>query len=86
MTDFAAGNSVTIEALYADDDQHVSDFYRCVLAPHFRADELESEEDFAAGLHEGSTRALAARMRDGKIAGGWSASGTREARFCCCPT
>jgi predicted N-acetyltransferase YhbS len=62
--------AVTIEELDADDAHEVAEFYRRVLAPHFRADELETSENIAAGLKSGGTVALAARTAEGTIVGG----------------
>jgi GNAT superfamily N-acetyltransferase len=61
---------VTIEELDADDADEVADFYRRVLASNFPTDELETSENFAAGLKSGGTRAIAARTAEGTIAGG----------------
>jgi GNAT superfamily N-acetyltransferase len=61
---------VTIEEIDADDDQQVADFYRRVLAPNFRADELDTTENIAAGLKSGETKALVARTAEGTIVGG----------------
>jgi GNAT superfamily N-acetyltransferase len=61
---------VTIEELDADNAREVADFYRRVLAPHFRADELETSENIAAGLKGGGTKALVARTAQGAIVGG----------------
>jgi GNAT superfamily N-acetyltransferase len=61
---------VTIGELDGDDAHQVADFYRRVLVPHFRADELEASENIAAGLQSGETRALVARTAQGVIVGG----------------
>lgn len=61
---------VTIEEIDADDASEVADFYRRVLVPHFRSDELETSENIAAGLKSGGTKALAARTAEGTIVGG----------------
>jgi hypothetical protein len=61
---------VTIEELDADDAREVAEFYRRVLAPHFRPDELESSENIAAGLKGGGTKALVARTAQSGIVGG----------------
>jgi GNAT superfamily N-acetyltransferase len=61
---------VTVAELDADNAQEVADFYRVVLAPHFRADELETRENIASGLKSGGTTALVARTAEGAILGG----------------
>lgn len=61
---------VTVEELDAGNAREVADFYRRVLAPHFRADELETSENIAFGLKSGGTRALVARTAQGAIVGG----------------
>jgi GNAT superfamily N-acetyltransferase len=61
---------VTVEELDGDDAHEVAEFYRRILAPHFRADELETSESIAAGLKSGGTRALVARTGQGTIVGG----------------
>ena len=70
MTSSAYRPVVTIEELDADNAREVADFYRRVLAPHFRADELETSENIAAGLKGGGTKALVARTAQGAIVGG----------------
>jgi GNAT superfamily N-acetyltransferase len=60
----------TIGEIDADDAREVAEFYCCVLAPHFPADELESSENIAAGLKSGGTKALVARTAEGVIVGG----------------
>jgi GNAT superfamily N-acetyltransferase len=66
----AAQSPVTVEGLGYHDDRVVSEFYRRILLPHFRADELETEESIVEGLREGGTRALVARTQEGTIVGG----------------
>jgi len=61
---------ITVEELDADDARGVASFYQRVLAPHFRADELETQDNIAEGLKSGGTRALVARTAEGTIAGG----------------
>jgi GNAT superfamily N-acetyltransferase len=61
---------VTVEELDAGNAHEVADFYRLVLAPHFRADELETSESIASGLKSGGTTALVARTAQGAIVGG----------------
>jgi GNAT superfamily N-acetyltransferase len=61
---------ITIEELDADDAREVAAFYRLVLAPHFRADELETSENIAEGLKSGGTAALVARTPQRTIVGG----------------
>jgi GNAT superfamily N-acetyltransferase len=61
---------ITVEELDPDDAGEVATFYQRVLAPHFRADELETQENIAEGLKSGGTRALVARTAAGTIAGG----------------
>ena len=61
---------ISVEPVDGQNGREVADFYRIVLAPHFRDDELEAEEDIAAGLRSGGTRALVARTEDGTIVGG----------------
>jgi GNAT superfamily N-acetyltransferase len=62
--------AVSVGELDADNDAAVADFYERILLPHFRADELVSRENFAAGLRSGDSSALVARTADGVIAGG----------------
>ena len=52
------------------DEPTVADFYRTVLGPNFRPDELISEEELIRGVREGVTRASAACAADGTILGG----------------
>lgn len=61
---------ISVEELDAADDRRMADFYRRILVPHFRPEELDSPETFTAGLKSGGTRALAARLPDGTLAGG----------------
>jgi GNAT superfamily N-acetyltransferase len=61
---------ISVEPVDGQDGQEVADFYRIVLTPHFRGDELETEENIAVGLRSGGTRALVARTEDGTIVGG----------------
>jgi GNAT superfamily N-acetyltransferase len=61
---------ITIAELSPDDDQGIAEFYCSVLAPHFRAEELVTSEDFSVGLKQAGTRALVATTADGAIAGG----------------
>lgn len=61
---------VTVEELDAGNAREVADFYRIVLAPHFRADELETSQSIASGLRSGATMALVARTAQGAIVGG----------------
>ena len=61
---------ISVEPVDVEDGRLVADFYRVVLAPHFRDDELETEENIAEGLRSGGTRALVARTEDGTITGG----------------
>jgi GNAT superfamily N-acetyltransferase len=61
---------VTVDELDAGNAHEVGDFYRRVLAPHFRSDELETSENIASGLKSGGTRALVARTAQGAIVGG----------------
>ncbi len=66
----SATESVAVGPLDPADSQQVASFYRTVLAPHFIADELDTEENFAAGLRLGGSRALVARAEGGAIIGG----------------
>ena len=52
------------------DESTMADFYRTVLAPNFRPDELISEQELIGGVRKGATRALAACRADGTILGG----------------
>jgi GNAT superfamily N-acetyltransferase len=61
---------ITIEELSPDDDDRIAEFYGSVLAPHFRAAELVTNDELSAGLKQGVTRALVARTAHGAIAGG----------------
>lgn len=70
MAGSAERAALTIEELDPDSDSAVAEFYRRVLAPHFRDAELVSREDFSAGLKQGDTWALVARTAQGAIAGG----------------
>lgn len=62
--------AIRVEDLHGADASTAVDFYRRVLLPHFRAEELDGEEGFAASLTRDTTTALAARMMDGTVAGG----------------
>lgn len=66
----SATESVAVGPLDPADSEQVASFYRTVLVPHFIADELDSEENFTAGLRLGGSRALAARAEGGAIVGG----------------
>jgi GNAT superfamily N-acetyltransferase len=70
MAGSAGRADLTIEELNPDSDSAVTDFYEHVLAPHFRAAELVSSDEFSASLKNGGTRALLARTGEGVIAGG----------------
>lgn len=70
MAGSAGGPVVTVEELDSGNAHEVADFYRLVLAPHFRADELETSESIASGLKSGGTMALVARTAQGAIVGG----------------
>lgn len=61
---------VTIDKLDASDALAVADFHRVVLRANFSADELEDEDDFAAGMRAGRAFALVARTAGGVIVGG----------------
>jgi GNAT superfamily N-acetyltransferase len=61
---------VTVEELDTGNASEIADFYRVVLAPHFRPDELETSEHITAGLKSGGTMALVARTTEGAIVGG----------------
>jgi GNAT superfamily N-acetyltransferase len=70
MTSPASQPGITIEELRPDDAHEVADFYQRILAPHFRADELEVSGTFATRLKSGDARALVARTALGQIVGG----------------
>jgi GNAT superfamily N-acetyltransferase len=70
MTDAPERAGFRLEPVDPADSQQVTSFYEAVLAPHFRDDELERPEGFAAGLRGGGSRALAARDENGAIVGG----------------
>jgi GNAT superfamily N-acetyltransferase len=70
MEDASARVTFRLEPVDPADSQQVASFYRAVLAPHFRDDELERPESFAAGLRGGGSAALAALAGDGAIVGG----------------
>jgi GNAT superfamily N-acetyltransferase len=66
----SATESVTVGLLDPADAERIASFYRTVLVPHFIADELDTEQNFAAGLRLGGTRALVATVEDGTVVGG----------------
>jgi GNAT superfamily N-acetyltransferase len=66
----SATESVAVRPLDPADSEQVTSFYRTVLVPHFIADELDTEENFAAGLRLGGSRALVATADGGTIVGG----------------
>lgn len=61
---------ITITEMDGADADAIAEFYRCILAPHFQPDELETSENFTVGLKCGGTRALVARTAEGAIVGG----------------
>ncbi len=63
-------SDIRVEQLNGTDASTAADFYRRILVPHFRADEMDTEEDFTVSLAQDKTMALAARMADGAMAGG----------------
>jgi GNAT superfamily N-acetyltransferase len=70
VTDSAGRPVVTVEELDGNNDDEVADFYRLVLAPHFRTDELETSENIASSLKSGGAKAIVVRTAKGAILGG----------------
>jgi GNAT superfamily N-acetyltransferase len=62
--------AIRVEPVDGQDERQVTGFYQTVLAPHFRASELETPENIAEGLRTGGTRAFVARVADDTILGG----------------
>jgi ribosomal protein S18 acetylase RimI-like enzyme len=69
MADSVTG-PISVEPLDPKDASQAAAFYQSVLAPHFRADEVDTEESFAEDLRSGHTVALAARTAGRAIVGG----------------
>jgi GNAT superfamily N-acetyltransferase len=62
--------SVIVGQVDGGNDHEALEFYRCILLPYFRADELEAEDNYLRLLRAGKSRALAARLPDGTLVGG----------------
>lgn len=59
-----------VVALSASDDALVSEFYRAVLRPSFRDDELVDEDELRETIAAGTCHVLVARDGDGTVLGG----------------